>query len=308
VSEVATPGDTRPPAADAPYVRVPGGEQTFRDRARRLHALAAGHSLGGYLALMARLAEGQARAARALAGLVPPADEARAARCIAEGRPVLPASGWTRDPVWRQALDVILGHLSGEEPAREAVRELGVAPAGRLEEIAAGVLSGALECAHPAQAPLVAAALQVYWNAMASRLDPGLFRPGDGPAGHCPVCGSAPVASVVRNGGAEQGLRYLHCSLCDSEWNLPRVQCSNCSATTDIDYYAVEEGSDAVKAESCAHCHSYLKQMYMTSDPQVDPVADDLASLTLDMLMAERNCGRSGPNLLFVPGQEHPAD
>jgi len=40
----------------------------------------------------------------------------------------------------------------------------------------------------------------------------------------------------------------------------------------------------------------------------VDPVADDLASLTLDMLMAERDYGRSGPNLLFVPGQEHPAD
>jgi FdhE protein len=43
----------------------------------------------------------------------------------------------------------------------------------------------------------------------------------------------------------------------------------------------------------------------MTKDPEVDPVADDLASLTLDLLMAERECLRSGPNLLFIPGQEH---
>jgi len=308
VSPVAIPGGTRPAVAEAPFLRVPGGEHTFRDRARRLHALAAGHSLGGYLALMARIAEGQARAAHALAGSHPPVDGARVAACIAEGRPVYPAGEWTRDPVWRQALDVILGCVSGEEATREAVSELGAAPAARLEEIADGLLSGAFESAHPGQAPLVAAALQVYWNALATRLDATSFHPGDTPAGTCPVCGSAPVASVVRIGGVEQGLRYLHCSLCDSEWHLPRVQCSNCGATTDIEYYALEEGSDAVKAESCARCHSYLKQMYMTRDPEVDPVADDLASLTLDMLMAERDYGRSGPNLLFVPGQEHPAD
>jgi FdhE protein len=255
---------------------------------------------------MARVAEGQARAAHALAPLVPVADAAHLARCLAEGRPVYPAVGWTRDPVWRQALDVILGHLSQEEATRPAVNELGAAPGARVEEMADGLLAGRLDSAHPAQAPLVGAALQVYWNALASRLDANLFGPGGHPSGLCPVCGSAPVASVVRI-GAEQGLRYLHCSLCDAEWHLARVQCSNCSATTDIDYYALEDGGEAVKAEACAHCHSYLKQMYMTKDPEVDPVADDLASLTLDMLMAERGCLRSGPNLLFIPGQEHTA-
>ena len=95
------------------------------------------------------------------------------------------------------------------------------------------------------------------------------------------------MASIVRIGGAEQGLRYLHCSLCDTEWHLARVQCSNFSNTTDL---------------------SYLKQVYMTRAPEADPVADDLATLTLDMLMAERDYLRSGPNLLFVPGPERSAD
>jgi FdhE protein len=308
VSEVATPGAPPTPAEDAPHARVPGGEFTFRDRARRLHALAAGHALSSYLEFMARLVEAQAHAARALAGRVPTASAEHVASCITEGRPVYPALGWTRDPVWRQSLDLILGQLASEEAASLAVRELGVASPERIEAIAEHLLAGEFGSEHPGQAPLVAAALQVYWNALASQLDASLFRPGGQATGLCPACGSAPVASVVRIGGAEQGLRYLHCSLCDTEWHLPRVQCSNCSNTTDLTYLVIEGGGDVVKAEACDACHSYLKQVYMTKAPEADPVADDLATLALDMLMAERDYLRSGPNLLFIPGPEHDAD
>jgi len=308
VSEVATPGASRSPAEDVPYARVPGGELTFTDRARRLHALAAGHSLSGYLELMARLVEAQAHAARTLAGQVPAASAEHVERCIAEGRPAYPALGWARDPVWRQALDLILGRLAGEEAASLAVRELGVATPGRIETIAEHLLANEFAAEHPGQAPLVAAALQVYWNALASQLDAARFRAGGQATDRCPACGSTPVASIVRIGGVEQGLRYLHCSLCDTEWNMPRVQCSNCSNTTDLAYLAIEGGGEVVKAEACDVCHSYLKQVYMTKDPQADPVADDLATLTLDMLMAEREYLRSGPNLLFVPGEERSTD
>jgi FdhE protein len=289
-------------------VRVPDGEYTFRDRARRLHALAAGHALGGYLEFMARLVDAQAHAAKALSRSVPAAAADHVTHCIADGRPVYPALGWTRDPVWRQALDVILGRLSTEEAAVLAVRELGAAPADSLEAIAEHLLAGEFAALHPGQAPLVAAALQVYWNALASQLDASLFRSGGQAAGLCPACGSAPAVSVVRIGGTEQGLRYLHCSLCDTEWHMTRVQCSNCSNTVELGYLAVEGAGDAVKAEACDACHSYLKQMYMTKAPDVDPVADDLATLTLDMLMAEREYLRSGPNLLFIPGPERSVD
>lgn len=308
MSEGATPGAPSPPAEDAPYVRVPGGEYTFRDRARRLHALAAGHALSGYLEFMARVVEAQAHAAHALAGRVPTAGTDHVTRCIAEGRPPYPAHGSPRDPVWRQALDLILGRLATQEAASLAVRELGAAPPERIEAIAEHLLTGELAAEHPGQAPLVAAALQVYWNALASQLDASLFRSGGQGTGLCPTCGSAPVASVVRIGGAEQGLRYLHCSLCDTEWHLARVQCSSCGNTRDLGYFTVEGGDEAVKAEACDTCRSYLKQVYMTRAPQADPVADDLATLTLDMLMAEGDYLRSGPNLLFVPGPERSAD
>ena len=309
MSEVAPPGAPRPPADDAPHARVAGGESTFRHRSRRLHALAATHTLGGYLEFMARLVEAQAHATHALAGRVPAASADHVARCVAEGVPVYPAVGGSRDPVWRQGLDLILGRMAAEPAASLAVRELAVASPERLESIADHVLAGDLESLHPAQAPLVAAALQVYWNALASSLDAGLFHPVGAPAGGlCPVCGSAPVASLVRIGGAEQGLRYLHCSLCDTEWHLARVQCSCCGNTNDLGYFAVEGADEVVKAEACDTCHSYLKQVYMTKAPDADPVADDLATLALDMLMAEREYLRSGPNPLFIPGPDRSAD
>ncbi|MEA3120186.1 MAG: FdhE protein, partial [Paraburkholderia sp.] len=51
------------------------------------------------------------------------------------------------------------------------------------------------------------AALQVVWTDISTRLDirdvPYLDTPG-----LCPVCGSMPVASIVRIGGPYQGYRY----------------------------------------------------------------------------------------------------
>jgi FdhE protein len=32
----------------------------------------------------------------------------------------------------------------------------------------------------------------------------------------CPVCGSHPVVSVIRSDGPTAGLRYVHCTLCNT--------------------------------------------------------------------------------------------
>ena len=61
------------------------------------------------------------------------------------------------------------------------------------------------------------------------------------------------------------------------------------------------EGSNgAVRAETCDNCKSYLKIVYQEKDPYVDPVADDLATLALDILVDEAGFERSGPNLLLL--------
>ena len=112
----------------------------------------------------------------------------------------------------------------------------------------------------------------------------------------------------MRVGAEQSNLRYLVCSLCATEWNLARIKCTSCDADKGLQYLALtrdeqEKGTDApTRAEACDECRSYLKIFYQEKDPQVEPVADDLATLALDVLVDEQGYGRSGPNLLFHPG------
>jgi FdhE protein len=119
-------------------------------------------------------------------------------------------------------------------------------------------------------------------------------------AGVCHVCGSLPVASIVR-GGQYQGYRYPQCGLCSNEWHLVRAKCSNCDSTKGIAYHGIDGGSEAFKAESCDEWHKYGEIGYQKKDFEFNPLADDLASLTRDLLMNEAGYQRSGPNPLLWP-------
>ena len=123
--------------------------------------------------------------------------------------------------------------------------------------------------------------------------------------GVCPCCGFLPVASIVRTVGEVSNLRYLHCALCNVEWNLVRVKCAACDSTAGISYRELQgeamKRPGTVRAEVCDGCKSYLKIVYQEKGG-VDPVADDLATLALDILVDEAGYARAGPNLLFVPG------
>jgi len=62
----------------------------------------------------------------------------------------------------------------------------------------------------------------------------------------------------------------------------------------------IEGAKGTVRAECCDGCKSYLKIVAQDKDPHVDPVADDLATLALDMLADEAGYERAGPNLLLM--------
>jgi FdhE protein len=161
--------------------------------------------------------------------------------------------------------------------------------------------------------------LQVHWTHLllstrerhAAQGEP--FARGDDPAS-CPCCGTRPVASITRSSGESLGQRYLHCGLCNLEWHLPRNRCTNCGATQGISFQSLDliasaeadssqrAARAAVQAECCSACGHYLKQVHTDRDPFVDPVADDLASLTLDLLLAEQGQQRAGLNYLLLVG------
>ena len=117
---------------------------------------------------------------------------------------------------------------------------------------------------------------------------------------------------MVRAQSPYQGYRYLHCALCATEWHMVRVLCSQCGASgKDIAYHSLEgaadkgsseEGGAAVRAETCEQCHAYRKILYQEKDTGVEPVADDVASVALDLLLSEEGYHRaSGNPLLWLP-------
>lgn len=291
-----------------PRVRLPQRARVFADRAVRMRALAESSRVASYLALMAHVADAQQRA---LNGLVPPLPDAELlARAKAHAMPPLLAANTPRDPVWRSLLRQLVTEVAAAEhtppEAVEVCASLGqtleISPHA-IEDLADALLTGASQPIDLAAAPFVMAALQVHWTGMAAA-----FEPDDvpaGPFGVCPLCGSAPVASVVRIGGAYDGHRYLCCPLCSCEAHLVRVTCSYCSQTQGIAYHAIDGGSAAIKAESCDGCRRYRKIFYQEKDPQVEPVADDLASVVLDVLMGEAGYRRgTGNPLLWQDGED----
>lgn len=300
-TQILEPGQIEAAAGDIPELRLPG-QRLFAERANRLWQLADGHSLGDYLSFIALLAEQQQHLLDRLEGIpLPRADFL--AQCRDYAMPPLAPAGWARHPVWLAAAMDLASAMLPHAPAAAlaALARIGDGPDTWLESQAQALLEGRLEEVDLACAPVIGAALQVYWTHLARHLHPRDVARPEHP-NLCPVCGSHPVASVVRIGGPENGLRYLHCALCGSEWHVVRAKCSNCDNTRDIGYYSVDGSPGVVRAETCPECQTYLKVVHQDKDPHADPLADDLASLALDLLVAELGFARSGFNPFLIHG------
>lgn len=303
----------------------------FAERALRLRALASGHAMRDFLLFVAELADAQHRAlGRAPVFALPTPEQIEAA--ARAGLPPLPAETWARDPAWREALRGLLADLAkhlGAGPARDTVLALAKASDEHLDLQATRLLTGVMVGLDLASAPLIAAGLQLYFVRLvqqsASTPVPtalAAFGRIDDPTA-CPCCGSRPVAAVERLGA--EGARYLACGLCATQWHYVRVKCSHCQSTKGISLQnlvatdgSAPETQPAVQAECCSECGHYLKLMHPARDNGIEPLADDLATLTLDLLVSGDEEGgglqRHGLNLLLLfgepdeappPGREH---
>jgi FdhE protein len=285
-------------------VRLPDRARLFAARAERLRSLAENHrTLGDYLRLMATVADAQHAALTHYEAAGPTPAQIEAAQT--HGMPVVPATAWPRDARWREVLtqvcDAVVASSTAPQGARDtciAVRQWSVE---QVETQADRLLAGSNDGVEAAAAPFVMAALQVAWVALSSRLAATDVADLEAP-GVCPVCGCLPVASIVHAESQAYGYRYLHCGLCATEVHRVRVTCTHCGSTKGITYESIEGAPEAVRAECCGECHGYRKIVYQEKDPAVEPVADDLASLALDLLLTEAGYHRaSGNPLLWQP-------
>jgi FdhE protein len=273
-----------------------------------------------YLLFVAAIAGAQQQALSALTLTELPDTSRLEANCEFSGVP-LPAAGWPRDPAWRKMLRSMLAALAsdlGPAAAGESVRRLAAESDAFYESQADRLLGGVTLGLDVGSAPLIGAALQVYGVRLvadtAAHYGESLFG-RSAPESVCPCCGFRPTASVVRIGGTEYGYRYLHCALCCTQWHLVRIKCSHCLGTKGIHYQALDAVDSkgrsaardrapiaAVRAECCDGCGHYLKIFSMEKDPDVEPVADDLATVALDLLVSESGKTCSGINLMLLYG------
>lgn len=294
---------------EPPAFRLPELASLFVDRAARFDALAAaGAGEPAFMRLMAQLARAQHKAldSHPLPALP---DTAHLERCRTHGLPPL-GTDTPLDASWRSAMQSITQTLRADVPApvQRILADIERMDAAVLDAQASRLLSLDFPALDAVAAPFIGAALQVHWvkrAAALAALGGGEFRKLDVPT-LCPVCGSPPIASVLRVNVPVPGTRYLHCVLCATDWHMSRGFCSQCEAQEKLVYYHIDSGneaSEAVKGEACKECLGYIKSLNQEKEPQLDPVADDLATLSLDILMDESGYQRASPNFFFVPGQ-----
>lgn len=292
-----------------PRVRLPEIGSLFAERAARLRQLAQDNPIADYIEFIAQIVDAQHQA---LADLPAP-ELPTAAMALAQqhSMPLLPAADHL-DPAWQQVLDRMLATMGSAQglpaPLQPLIASLRDMPAAEREAIAQRLLQKEVAARDVGMAPFVMAALQVVFAQRAAHISVGDV-PYTEPATICPVCASEPVASVLRIGGKANGHRYLHCGTCCSEWHMVRVKCSHCESTKGIKYQGIEGGGDIVTAETCDECGSYRKVVNQEKDPLAEPLADDLASLMLDLLMSETRFKRASTNpLLYVAFAEEQAE
>lgn len=279
----------------------------FGHRAARLHALAAGHPLGDYLNLVGDLCQVQ-QSLLDHPPAAPTPNPDRLLLCQQHGLPPLAFDSLVRDGAWQPWLEALL--LRYSPPAQPAVQQalatLHDAAADQRKVWALALLSGQYASVPSALVPFLGAALQAAWCHWLLDM-PSLALTPCSSLSQCPACGSPAMAGMIRHRGNQAGLRYLVCSLCACQWHVVRVKCIYCDQSQGLQYTSLATdrhgpGQAPLRAESCPHCHSYLKLVYLEHDASAEALSADLATLALDVRLDQEGYLRQAPNLLLAPG------
>ena len=276
---LSIPENTLGEIADGDPVRLPDTATLFRQRSQRLAGLSQGHELQDFLGMIAAIMAAQHAA----------------------------LDGLPAEAGWQVALARLLDKVDSSalpDAARQARDALKTATPDRLEALSEHFLEGEVAADEAARMVFVVAAIQVVCTLKAARLDKATVRINDKEPGLCPVCASPPVGGVIEPGGTKFGHRHLHCSLCATQWRYVRVRCVHCGSTDKISFRQIA-GTTSLRAECCESCHGYSKVFYLERAKAVEPFADDLASLGLDLMVGEEGFSRVANPFVLGDGAEH---
>jgi FdhE protein len=103
--------------------------------------------------------------------------------------------------------------------------------------------------------------------------------------GYCPVCGSAPILSILESEGA----RSLICSFCWHPWSVKRSFCPFCenSENKELHYFFSEEEKE-FRVYLCDKCNKYIKTIDTREvDRIIYPPLEQVLTLHLDFKARE---------------------
>jgi FdhE protein len=103
--------------------------------------------------------------------------------------------------------------------------------------------------------------------------------------GYCPICGNAPILSLLE----DEGRRKLVCSFCGHLWSAKRVDCPYCdsSQSKDLHYFYSEEEKDT-RVDLCDNCKKYIKTLdTRKADRLIYPPLELISTVHLDIKAQE---------------------
>jgi FdhE protein len=203
------------------------------------------------------------------------------------------------------ALFLTLSHLAVEaNPDLSAAAKVIIAAVGKTikpDELFEGLLKGnealfenivdELEIEKPVLGFLTYNSLKPSIGACAEQLAVYLNPNEPWLQGYCPVCGSAPILSLLE----DEGQRKLVCSFCWHLWSARRVHCPYCdsSQNKDLHYFYSEEEKDT-RVDVCDNCKKYIKTLDTRKvERLIYPPLEQISTIHLDIKAQEMG---------FVPG------
>lgn len=281
-----------------PLLFYPSPKTLYIHRAERLKELAINNPFNEYLKFCATIAELQANIVKQKPVNID------LLNLLDSQHPPLSLYNFPLSTFWQAYLSDLLSSVTATTAQIILVTEqLKQNSSKQLQDKANHLINGEFNCVNCNEAMLIWSALSVYYSQLASQIKGKAIAENTDKSWLCPVCNSMPVASIIQL-GSNNGLRYLHCSLCESEWYVPRIKCTSCDNIQDIQYFSLDNELAATKTECCDVCHSYLKILDQDKDPRIEVIADDIASLILDIKTEEEGFTKSGVNPFIFAQQK----
>ena len=117
------------------------------------------------------------------------------------------------------------------------------------------------------------------------------------PPDPCSFC-ATPVVSLLREAG-HGSRRSRVCGICLAESPTPRLGCPACGEQR-VEALPIfrSDATEPARIDACDTCRAYTKTIDLTRDGSACPIADDVASVSLDLWAREQGYHRARPNLL----------